>query len=110
MLIAFCLLYLTYSPWPVAGAIWTRSAKRTPDTDELREFVGSDRCESDHPQSSRSFSVTDASLSRYCLEAVQADFEDIFPNHGEWSLRSPGPWQSAECKRDEISSASTSRA
>ena len=41
MLIAFCLLYLTYSPWPVAGAIWTRSARRKPDTDELREFEGS---------------------------------------------------------------------
>ena len=40
MLIVFCLLYLTYSPWPVAGAIWTRSTKRNPDTDELREFEG----------------------------------------------------------------------
>lgn len=38
MLIVFCFLYLTYSPWPVAGAIWARSTKGNPDTDKLREF------------------------------------------------------------------------
>ena len=84
MLIAFCLLYLTYSPWPVAGAIWTRSTKIHSDTDGLREFAGSeDGCKSGSPPSACTFSVTDAPLSRLFLEAVSAELEGIFHNHGE---------------------------
>ena len=50
MLITFCILYLTYLPWPGVGAIWTRSTNKNPGTDELREFARSgDGCESrDH--------------------------------------------------------------
>ena len=41
MLIVFCILFLTYLPWPGSGAIWTRSTKKNPDGDELRELAGS---------------------------------------------------------------------
>jgi hypothetical protein len=39
MLIAFCILYLTYSPWPSVGAIWPRSTKENPGTDELHGYA-----------------------------------------------------------------------
>lgn len=65
MLIIVCILSLAYFPWPGAGAIWTRSGKRSPDIDELREFAGSgDGCESSDNHGRLAFSVTDASLSR----------------------------------------------
>lgn len=47
MLIAFYILSLTYLPWPTAGAIWSRSTKTIPGTDELHEYAkSSDSCTS----------------------------------------------------------------
>ena len=47
MLIAFYILSLTYLPWPSAGAIWPRSTKTIPGTDEFHEYAkSSDSCTS----------------------------------------------------------------
>jgi len=85
MLIAFCILYLTYLLWPGVGAIWTRSANESPGTDELREFTRSGGgCEYGLSRSSRAFSETDAFLSRLRLGVMQGELEDVFSNHGKY--------------------------
>jgi len=105
MLIVFCFLYLTYSPWPVAGAIW--ASKRNPDTDKLREFA-----ESGYGRESK------VAIISLVLGDRRVSFRD---SSGKRTSRTSsrttvsgasqsGPWQSVECKRDEISSASTNYA
>lgn len=90
MLIVFCVLCLTYFPWPGTGAIWTRSTKRDYDTDELRELAASgDACKPTDRRGRLAFSATDAFLSRLCSAVVQGELENIFPDYGRCSFSIP---------------------
>lgn len=67
MQIALHLLFLTYLPWPSAGAIWTRSIKGNPGGDEVRDVA---RPENESKSRdyllhlSRALSNSNASISR----------------------------------------------
>ena len=87
MLIALSILYLTYFPWPSAGALWTKSLKKNPGRDELHEFVRpGDERKSMSPLLGARWPTH---LFPTAPTVAQAEFEGIFPDHGKRWFSAP---------------------